>query len=66
MIKLLKVENDILNNGVFSLLSIMMNKCDIKKSNKFASKLVKRGINEVFEERKFYMLETTNKDLFEN
>jgi len=44
----------------------MMNKCDIKKSNKFASKLVKHGINEVFEERKFYMMETTNKELFEN
>jgi hypothetical protein len=43
-----------------------MKKCDIKKRNKFASKLVKHGINEVFEERKFYLMETTNKDLFEN
>lgn len=44
-----------------------MNKCDNdKKNNKLITKLVECGINEVFEERKFYLLEVTNNDLFEN
>jgi len=67
LINLLKKDNDVLNNGVFSLLSIMMNMCDnVRKNNKLASKLVKCGINEVFEERKFYLYEVANKVLFEN
>lgn len=38
----------------------------VKKNNKLANKLVKCGINEVFEERKFYLFEVSNKDLFDN
>jgi hypothetical protein len=48
------MKNDILNNGVFSLLSIMMESCSSdNKRIKLANKLVECGINEVFEERKF-------------
>lgn len=48
------MKNDILNNAVFSLLGIMMNSCGSdNKRIKLANKLVKCGINEVFEERKF-------------
>lgn len=48
------MKNDTLNNAVFSLLSIMMNMCDNNlKNNKLVNKLIKCGINDVFEERKF-------------